>query len=516
MAYSIPSWLLPAVDALGVHWPDINEDDVSKLGSDLFDFGSKLTDLGYTVADVLTELAHSNESEMLNQMRSHWATLQREFLEPADALFTTANRFCDDAYNAIHIYKATLLGYLDVEVGSILLSGGVALALKVVGRHVIDRAVHRMLEDVEARLEGAFYRRLDAEVRNELHGLVRKAMATVDDHVYQSVAPIVATVGSTMLSGRLTVSEEELASAAIKIERRIADIYSAASQLTSSHLLTSYHQTTHAHADTTLRVRLIGFLDSFIPDVVSAVETLCARLIQHTSGLVDLFGDHLDQADRELAQAAKAGIAITLPVNQGSISLGTDALQPAAGIAALGTGAVVTTFTASGTKPSSATGSATTNAAAQESGYATPEAAEAAYRAAADIRKNANGVYVDRWGADADNCTSWAIFRRSKLGLPLPHGDGGEMAASVGIVGQDQVHPGSLISYPSADGDGHVMVVEKVVNLNPPTFVVSEMNYDFHGAISVATIVTQLPNGSWTKALPGASAYPMPPPTFSQ
>jgi len=79
---------------------------------------------------------------------------------------------------------------------------------------------------------------------------------------------------------------------------------------------------------------------------------------------------------------------------------------------------------------------------------------------------------------DRGECTSWAIYRRQELGLSLPKGDGGYMAASVGAVAPSQVAPGSLISMPDKnDPAGHVVVVEQVYSTDPLHVRVSEMNY---------------------------------------
>jgi|GEM_PF-834662 len=79
-------------------------------------------------------------------------------------------------------------------------------------------------------------------------------------------------------------------------------------------------------------------------------------------------------------------------------------------------------------------------------------------------------------GTNPGECAAYAAFRRAQLGLSLPSGNGADMAASVGKVPYTQASVGSLISSAVPSPYGHVMVVEKVESMNPPTFRVSEMN----------------------------------------
>lgn len=105
----------------------------------------------------------------------------------------------------------------------------------------------------------------------------------------------------------------------------------------------------------------------------------------------------------------------------------------------------------------------------------------------------------DQWGKVPDQCTSWAAFRRSELGLSIPYGHGGAM-------GHDSTLspiPGAIASYGSGtDADpGHVMIVEQV--LSPTRFRVSEMNYDLHSGYRDTQIWDKLPDGTWKSEADG-------------
>jgi hypothetical protein len=152
VSYTLPGPLVPVVATLGVEWPDVDEDDVYELGNDFFQFGSSVIDAGLTVADILGDLNRVARSETLTQLHVRWQSIQAEFFKPAFDAFTQAQRVCDDAYNAIHIYKAGLLGYLDIEVGAILLTGGVGALMDVVDGHLVRKTVDEMGQMAEGAL----------------------------------------------------------------------------------------------------------------------------------------------------------------------------------------------------------------------------------------------------------------------------------------------------------------------------------------------------------------------------
>lgn len=106
-------------------------------------------------------------------------------------------------------------------------------------------------------------------------------------------------------------------------------------------------------------------------------------------------------------------------------------------------------------------------------------------------------------------CTSWAVFRRSELGLSIPNGNGGEMVGPEDAISPKDATMGSLISTPTRTPTGHVMVVEERLQEDPATFRVSEMNgagrddpstwWDdgYASEFRSDSIVRQLKSGAW-------------------
>ncbi|MES1170221.1 MAG: CHAP domain-containing protein, partial [Leifsonia sp.] len=83
------------------------------------------------------------------------------------------------------------------------------------------------------------------------------------------------------------------------------------------------------------------------------------------------------------------------------------------------------------------------------------------------------GADGTKYSTDQGWCTSWVQFRRAQLGLPVPHGNGSEMA---GNLATDSPNPslGAVGSF--GPGVGHTFVVEGVADGDPRTITISEMN----------------------------------------
>ena len=117
-------------------------------------------------------------------------------------------------------------------------------------------------------------------------------------------------------------------------------------------------------------------------------------------------------------------------------------------------------------------------------------------------------------------CTGWAEYRRHQMGLSTVKASasltGAQMAKDAGLIDPSslppsspslpqQVQAGSLVSCPGnvENPAGHVMVVERVVKRDPPTLIVSEMNYngENNGAFSADTTLVYK-QGEWYKMIP--------------
>lgn len=116
------------------------------------------------------------------------------------------------------------------------------------------------------------------------------------------------------------------------------------------------------------------------------------------------------------------------------------------------------------------------------------------------VRDRGDGY--DQWGKMPGNCTSWAGYRRSELGLAVPAGHGGAMGHDSSVAPT----LGAVASYGhGTDTDpGHVMIVEEVTN-GGNTIRVSEMNINGQlNALRDTRTFTQQ-GGLWVSSIGDAS-----------
>ena len=99
-----------------------------------------------------------------------------------------------------------------------------------------------------------------------------------------------------------------------------------------------------------------------------------------------------------------------------------------------------------------------------------PVSQDAYEHRAGNIYTGASGA---KYSTPPDWCTSWVQFRRDQLGLPVPHGNGSEMA---GNLASHSPAPslGAVGSW--GPGVGHTFVVEGIASGDPRVITISEMN----------------------------------------
>jgi surface antigen len=98
---------------------------------------------------------------------------------------------------------------------------------------------------------------------------------------------------------------------------------------------------------------------------------------------------------------------------------------------------------------------------------------------------------IDSWGMYNRECVSWAAWRRSDIGRPIPGGWGNanqwaNSARSAGYTVNSTPEVGA-IAQTDAGPFGHVAIVEAIQGSN---VVVSEMNYDDEGHYRLGTYAT--------------------------
>ena len=97
----------------------------------------------------------------------------------------------------------------------------------------------------------------------------------------------------------------------------------------------------------------------------------------------------------------------------------------------------------------------------------------------------------------ANDCVSWAFFRRHELRLSVPESGNGADLGKLPYQPSFLV-PGTMVSVGDKGTFGHVMILEKVLGSDPPSILVSEMNSSgFGSGPEMTRVLTQLPTGKW-------------------
>ncbi len=303
MAYDIPWELLPLVRALGVQWPDINEDAVSDLGFAFRDFGTSVSDLGWTVADHLGVLERECHSQTLHELALFWGRLQTEVLNRVDAYCGDIAVLCDDASAAVSIYKTALLGWLTLELGYLALTFPESLPSVIALRVPLEMAAEGLLQEATDKLTDLFVRQPEAIIKDEMGKIATKAFGTLEDAAYARLAQVVPEGHMGTLEDELFIDAQALIAAKAKIEKSMGAVEKAAHALRNApHKVDHSKPHSHFGADSRLRKVAVALLRELADLLTDTATDLCNRLLDRVTGVLTAHEDYLKRVDALLAQ----------------------------------------------------------------------------------------------------------------------------------------------------------------------------------------------------------------------
>lgn len=324
MGVTIPNELIPLVSALGIRWPDIDEDKVRALGDTLATFGDDLSAIAEQVSGVLKRLAAENDSEALNSVRDHWATIVNEYVVPATSTESSATRNAFlIASDAVYTYKMALFVEIGVIIGGTAVaaaaSGGLAGAAEAIvervgGRAVIERVLSKVTEDAVRRLVADLERALDEGVVGVVKTLTQPLITAIETGAYDVVANVVpqmnlmsqipvATVGGSTRA--LVISAESLDTAVTDIGQRADMLSSAIKKLIDGISSNDLRSPVNGDVDHYPRDHVHSAVTQLTEEIANAFGDLCTKLLEHCTGLVVNVQDVMGQLDQELGGRAR-------------------------------------------------------------------------------------------------------------------------------------------------------------------------------------------------------------------
>lgn len=303
--------------AMGVPWPDIDEDDISAFGYDLSDFGMAIIRFGYAVDKVLKTLKEQNSADALAQLETHWHDASKNYLVPVGDICSQLNQACQTASIAMYTYKAGLKMELTIELGGIALAvaaataAGTPLAGALVAagaREIVQAVLSKAAQTAATELTTALIKPLQDKVNHDLQKVLDDASNNLGDAAYNGVVGFVPAYTLAKAQKDLLISTDTLEKAVYELKGSVDAITTAVSDFKTKfdHKKEFKSKTsTHLPHDSAIRHLVKAAAEIAVEQLAHQVVRLAEKLLEHMTGMVGLFKEAFDEADTTLSKDAK-------------------------------------------------------------------------------------------------------------------------------------------------------------------------------------------------------------------
>jgi hypothetical protein len=202
MSIMLPGWAVQLLAAVGVNWPNVDEDAVHQLAQHVRDFGNNVKN------------THNDASTTVQQMSQNYSG------HSYDTLLTTWGRLSDEHMNELLTGTAIVADALDVVGAGITFQKGIALAALA---ELIETATESVLLAIETfgfslLLEAGVV----AEVERVINNLVKQMIQQIElELLDKALAPLEEKVAAALsgmvfqgVESMLGVSDAQLAATA--------------------------------------------------------------------------------------------------------------------------------------------------------------------------------------------------------------------------------------------------------------------------------------------------------------
>ncbi|WP_435643662.1 RHS repeat-associated core domain-containing protein [Streptomyces sp. H49] len=196
MGYTIPGWLDQVLDYIGVHFPNVDEDDYRHMADAMRDFADKFEGHGADAHKAVEQIIASSKGWAVRSMQTHWNQVKAGHLDKIPELARLFADACDVVADIIFGMKTKAEAELAVMAGSVGLSVGLAFvtgglsavlgaaevtAMRQLVKRLIDEAADQIVNELIAKVTGPVNAKLEAMVEDAVVNLANDAFSLPPD-----------------------------------------------------------------------------------------------------------------------------------------------------------------------------------------------------------------------------------------------------------------------------------------------------------------------------------------------
>ncbi|MEU9479252.1 nucleic acid/nucleotide deaminase domain-containing protein [Streptomyces sp. NPDC048191] len=190
MGYTIPGWLDQVLDYIGIHFPNVDEDDYRHMATAMREFADKFEGHGADAHKTVEQILASSHGWAVQSMQNHWNQVKASHLDKipelarlfADALDVVADVIFGMKTKA-EAELAVMAGSVGLSLGLSFVTGGLSAvlgaaevtAMRQLVKRIIDEAADQIVNELIAKVTEPVNAKLEAMIEDAVLNLAADA-----------------------------------------------------------------------------------------------------------------------------------------------------------------------------------------------------------------------------------------------------------------------------------------------------------------------------------------------------
>ncbi|MGW0210664.1 WXG100-like domain-containing protein, partial [Streptomyces sp. NPDC003233] len=196
MGYTIPGWLDQVLDYIGIHFPNVDEDDYRHMATAMREFADKVEGHGADAHKAVEQILASSKGWAVHSMQTHWNQVKAGHLDKIPELARLFADACDVVADIIFGMKtkaeaelAVMAGSVGLSIGAAFITGGLSAvlgaaeitAMRQLVKRIIDEAADQIVNELLAKVTEPVNAKLEAMVEDAVLNLANDAFSLPPD-----------------------------------------------------------------------------------------------------------------------------------------------------------------------------------------------------------------------------------------------------------------------------------------------------------------------------------------------
>ncbi|WP_308030983.1 nucleic acid/nucleotide deaminase domain-containing protein [Streptomyces sp. CoH27] len=191
MGYTIPGWPDQVVDYIGIHFPNVDEDDYRHMADAMREFADKFEGHGADAHKTVEAILASSHGWAVHSMQTHWNQVKAGHLDKipelarlfADALDVIADVIFGMKTKA-EAELAVMAGSVGLSLGAAFITGGLSALLGAAEITAMRQLVKRIIDDAANQIVNELMAKVTEPVNAKLEAMIQDAVLNLAEDAF--------------------------------------------------------------------------------------------------------------------------------------------------------------------------------------------------------------------------------------------------------------------------------------------------------------------------------------------